>query len=73
MFEPGLFPRGTDHRFLWSVIQGLRPANFHENLSRQEAANLRSFQFFCFQGLKVLFDPVILAKARLPDRVEKPV
>src|SRR6266404_1467270 len=56
MFEPGFFPRGTDHRFLWSVIQGLRRANFHENLSRQEAANLRSifafFSSFVSKGLR---------------------
>ena len=26
--------RGADHRFLWSVCEGLRPANFHEIVGR---------------------------------------
>src|SRR5437879_3855690 len=74
MFEPGLFPRGTDHRFLWSVIQGLRRANFHENLrSGQSSLNIRFFSSFVSKGLRCFFDPVILAKARLPDRRHKPI
>src|SRR6266436_2288926 len=53
---------GTDHRFSWSVTQGLRPAKFHENLRRQEAVNLRSIFAFpsslVFKGLRCFFDPV---------------
>src|SRR6266849_3222584 len=60
----------TDHRFLWSVTQGLRPAKFHENLRRQEAVNLRSIFAFpsslVFKGLRCFFDPVVPSKtARL--------
>src|SRR6266566_3631847 len=60
---------GTDHRFSWSVTQGLRPAKFHENLRRQEAVNLRSIFAFpsslVFKGLRCFFDPVVTAKTKI--------
>jgi hypothetical protein len=56
--------RGADHRSLWSVWEGLRPAKFHEKAARTGIALRRMFVFwraFVFFDFGWFFDPAFLA------------
>jgi hypothetical protein len=65
-----VLPRGADHRFLWSVGQGLRPAEFHE---KQWQAEAKVFDRCCVSGLCIFndlswfFDPASAAQQPTPN------
>jgi hypothetical protein len=55
---------GADHRILWSVWEGLRPAKFHEKAARTGSSLRRMFVFRCafvFFDFGWFFDPAALA------------
>jgi hypothetical protein len=59
---------GADHRILWSVWEGLRPAKFHEKAARTGSSLRRMFAFrsaFVFFDFGWFFDPATLAARQM--------
>jgi len=66
---------GADHRLLWSVWEGLRPAKFHEKAARTGSSVRRMFAFwsaFVFFDFGWFFDPATLEAGRRHNSIVCP-